>query len=389
MKSDPIRTPLLLALASLLATLAFCAGCADSSRTVEEPAPAPLGTLPLEYSRQFSIERFEGGYSLVHVADGRDYALVPRGAARTTLGRPGATVVETPCERIYLAASAATDLILRLDALDRVACCSASPKDCVFPEARAAIDSGAITYVGKYAAPDYETLLNRDCRLALESTMITHAPKVREQLERLGIPVFVERSNYESEPLGRLEWIKLYGALFGKEEEATAYFEREKKKVETLVASLGEIDASRRKKVAFFYVSSNGYVNVRKPGDYLCKIIDVCGGVYALDGLRLSESESNALSTVNVDWEVFYRNAADADVLIYNGAIGGGVASLEELFAKNELFREFKAVKTGDVWNSTANMYQEIGGIAELFSDFHTAISGDDDGATRYLTRLK
>ena len=62
---------------------------------------------------------------------------------------------------------------------------------------------------------------------------------------------------------------------------------------------------------------------------------------------------------------------------------------LKQMENFKELFREFKAVKTGDVWNSTANMYQEIGGIAELFSDFHTAISGDYDGATRYLTRLK
>ena len=389
MTSRFFPTPAFFALTLLLAAFASLSGCAPASRDAAEPTPTSLGALPLEYARQFSVERFSGGYALVRVADGREYVLVPNGAPRTNLGRPNATIVETPCERIYLAASAATDLILRLDALDRVACCSVSSKDGLFPEARAAIESGAIANVGKYAAPDYEVLLNRDCALALESTMITHAPKVREQLERLGIPVFVERSNYESEPLGRLEWIKLYGALFGKEEEATAFFEREKKKVETLVASLGEIDASRRKKVAFFYVSSNGYVNVRKPGDYLCKIIDVCGGVYALDGLRLSESESNALSTVNVDWEVFYRSAADADVLIYNGAIGGGVASLEELFAKNELFREFKAVKTGDVWNSTANTYLEIGGVAELFSDFHAAIGGDYDGATRYLKRLK
>ena len=389
MNFAPFRISSLLALTLLLAAFALGLGCSTASRDAASPTPERLGTLPLDYARQFSVERFAGGYSLVHVADGRDYALVPRGSARAMLGRPNATVVETPCSDVYLAASAATDLFLRLDALDRVSCCSMTAKDCLFPEARAAIESGAVAYVGKYSAPDYEALLNRDCRLALESTMITHAPKVREQLERLGIPVFVERSNYEPEPLGRLEWVKLYGLLLGKEEEAAAFFEREKAKVETLTASLGEVAREKRKKVAFFYVSSNGYVNVRKPGDYLCKIIEASGGVYALDGLSLSESESNALSTVNVDWEIFYQRAADADVLIYNGAIGGGVATLEELFAKNPLFREFKAVKSGDAWNSTANAYQEIGGLAELVADFHAAINGDGERETRYLTRLE
>ena len=389
MTSRSFPTPAFFALTLLLAALASLSGCAPASRDAAEPTPTSLGALPLEYARQFSVERFSDGYALVRVADGREYALVPKGAPRTNLGRPNATIVETPCAEIYLAASSAVDLFLRLDALDRVSCCSVSAKDCSRPEARTAIESGAITYVGKYAAPDYETLLNRGCRLALESTMITHAPKVREQLEKLGIPVFVERSNYESEPLGRLEWIKLYGLLLGKEEEATAFFDREKAKVEALIASLGETDATRRKKVAFFYVSSNGYVNVRKPGDYLCKIIEASGGVYALDGLRLSESESNALSTVNVDWEVFYQNAADADVLIYNGSIGGGVASLDDLYAKNALFREFKAAKSGDVWNSSANLYQEIGGVAEIVVDFHAAISGDSTRSTRYLMRLE
>ena len=44
--------------------------------------------------------------------------------------------------------------------------------------------------------------------------------------ERLGVPVLVERSSYESHPLGRMEWVKLYGALFNREEAAKAYVSR-------------------------------------------------------------------------------------------------------------------------------------------------------------------
>ena len=45
-----------------------------------------------------------------------------------------------------------------------------------------------------------------------------------EQLERLGIPVLVETSSYETLPMGRMEWIKLYAALLDKEDEAEALF---------------------------------------------------------------------------------------------------------------------------------------------------------------------
>ena len=40
----------------------------------------------------------------------------------------------------------------------------------------------------------------------------------------------MERSSYESHPLGRLEWIRLYGVLFDKEEEADSFYEAELEK---------------------------------------------------------------------------------------------------------------------------------------------------------------
>ena len=80
-------------------------------------------------------------------------------------------------------------------------------------------------FAGKYDEPDYELLVNQGCDLAVESTMILHSPKVQEMIEMLGIPVFIDRSSYETHPLGRTEWIKLYGVMMGKEEEAEAFFE--------------------------------------------------------------------------------------------------------------------------------------------------------------------
>ncbi len=82
-------------------------------------------------------------------------------------------------------------------------------------------------YAGKYSAPDYERIVDKSCSLAIESTMIYHCPKVKEQLENLGVPVLVERSSYEADPLGRMEWIKLYGVLTGKEQLAEELFEKE------------------------------------------------------------------------------------------------------------------------------------------------------------------
>ena len=62
-----------------------------------------------------------------------------------------------------------------------------------------------------------------------------YTPEVKEQLERFGIPVLVERSSYESGPLARMEWIKFYGILLGKEELAQQVFDRQAERIAPLL----------------------------------------------------------------------------------------------------------------------------------------------------------
>ena len=50
-------------------------------------------------------------------------------------------------------------------------------------EAKQAIEDGKIQFAGKYSEPDYEMLIDQDCDIAIESTMILHTPKVQEMIE--------------------------------------------------------------------------------------------------------------------------------------------------------------------------------------------------------------
>ena len=88
------------------------------------------------------------------------------------------------------------DLFLALDALDSITLSGTRAEGWHLEEAKAAMEAGHIAYAGKYSAPDYEQILAADCGLAIENTMIYHTPEVKEQLERFGIPVLVERSSY-------------------------------------------------------------------------------------------------------------------------------------------------------------------------------------------------
>ena len=97
-----------------------------------------------------------------------------------------------------------------------------------------------------------------------------------------------------------------------------------------------------RPTVAFFYITSNGQVQVRKSTDYVPKMISLAGGKYIFDA---SNDDDTGRSTMNMQLEDFYNGAIDADYLIYNSAIDGGVKNLNELLDKCPVLADFRAVK--------------------------------------------
>ena len=174
--------------------------------------------------------------------------------------------------------------------------------------------------------------------------------------------------------------MKLYGVLTGKEEEAKAAFEEQK----AYVKELEDIE-NTGKTVAFFYVTSAGTVSVRKSGDYVPKMIGIAGGNYVFDNLK---GEENAASSVNMQMEEFYAQAKDADYLVYNSTIDGNLATTDDLLAKSSLFKNFKAVKNGNVWCIGKNVYQDTMETGSIISDFHRMLTEDTDELT-YMYRLK
>ncbi len=378
--------------ALLLAALLLCAcGQQQPSPSGDPSSQAPSrsglswddlawsGCLQLDYAQMFAVDYGPENFKRITI-DQDTYLVVPEGAEVPADVPDGVTVLCQPIQNIYLQATAAMDCFRQLDAMDAVTLSGTQAEGWYIPEARAAMEAGRMVYAGKYSAPDYELIKTSGCGLALESTMIYHNPEVKEQLERLGIPVLVERSSYESHPLGRMEWVKLYGALLNRELEAETYFRQQ---LEQLAPVLEQENTG--KTVAFFYITSNGAVSVRKSGDYIAKAIDLAGGVYALRGLT---DEENALSTMNIQMETFYQEAREADVLIYNSAIDANLETIEQLVAKAAPLADFKAVQSGDVWCTGKSMFQESQSVGSLILDIHAILTGEDEGGLVHLHRL-
>lgn len=340
------------------------------------------GRMELQYAENFTVDYYKGGYTMLTTTmDGQRFLIIPEGKEIPVNMEEDIVVLRRPIKDLYLVASAVMDMFRKLNGLHTIAFSGQKEENWYIEEAKEAMANGDMLYAGKYSKPDYELLVSEGCMLAIENRMISHSPEVIEKLEEFGIPVMIEYSSYESHPLGRVEWIKFFGALLGKEEEAEQIFEEQTKILDRVLA-----DEKTELTVAFFFITSNGLVQVRQSSDYVPKMIELAGGKYIFEDLGDSETKR---STMNMQVEEFYNNAKDADFLIYNSSIDGGVPNIEALLDKCEVLADFKAVQEGNVWCTTNDMYQQSLSIGYLIEDIHTMLSDAEEDDMHYLFRLK
>ena len=362
---------------------ALC-GCAQKSNTDGlGNGWEPVRNMELKYANQFGVSYYEDGYKLITLADGSRFLVIPEGMEKPKGISRDIKPIYQPVQNIYLAATAAMCLFDAMDRLDVIKLSGTKADGWYIENAKKAMQNGDIIYAGKYSEPDYELILANSCPLAIESTMIGHASEVKEKLEKLGIPVFIDQSSLEKHPLGRSEWIKLYAAMLNEEEKADELFSEQA----ALLKNLDE-NSSIGKTVAFFHISSSGFVVTRKSGDYVTKMIELAGGKYVFDNIGDPEKDT---STVTVEMETFYETAKDADVIIYNSTIGGEIETMEKFLSMNNLLKNFKAVENGNVWCTSENMFQETMKLGQMISDFNAVFTGDAEKLAniKYLHKLK
>lgn len=327
------------------------------------------------------------------------------------------TVLQQPLTTTYVAASAVMAPLCDLGAVSQIRFSGLREEGWYVDEARAAMKAGSMFFAGRYSEPDYETLLREGCDLALESTMIYRSPEVIEKLHALGIPVYIDYSSYEPHVLGRLEWIRVYGALFGHEKKAQQWYASERDRIRAIqkdaetssgeasqsgksteksetktsrnskneASSIGtssgragtDTAADPRPTVVYFYVNSSGQIQVRQPHDYIPELLELAGARYlAPDMSGLSGSRK---SNVTVSLEDFYSSCRDADYLIYSATLDRPLSSIRELLGKNALFADFKAVKEGHVYTTDKDFYQLSDRMADFAEDVRRMLQGQGD----------
>ena len=370
----------------------------DESENPAEPPELPgltfVTSMEKDYAQAFDIYTYQPTdadvnaqadpskqYRLIDVHQSGRYLLLPQtdsaadSSQKDLIGKlpSSITVLQAPLDNIYVAATSSMALFDAAGAIGQVRLTGTKEDGWYIDAPKKALADGSMIYAGKYSAPDYELLASSGCSLAVESMMILHTPEVKEKLEELGIPVFIDTSSTESHPLGRTEWVRLYGVLTGHEDEADAFFDTQKK----LFAEAESYEQTGLT-VAFFSISSNGNVIVRASDDYIPRMIELAGGNYIFKDL-LNENGSSA--SVRLSIEDFYNTAKDADFLIYNATIENPVGSIAELCSRSSLLKDFKAVQDGHVWQVRRSLYQSPDIAAQMITDIHGMLTdGKPDG---------
>ena len=337
--------------------------------------------MPLDYATCFNVFYYNDGYKVIDVPQSAQYLLIPEGMDAPEGLSDRIVQIRQPLDSIYLAASSAMALFDALDAVDKISMSGTSEGTWEIDAPLEALESGDMVYGGKYSEPDYETMIALDCDLAIESTMILHSPEVQEMIEDLDIPVFIDRSAYETGPLGRTEWVKLYGALMGKDEEAGAFFDEQERMLDEL-----EDFPNTGKTIAYFSVNTDGSIVVRTDNDYIPSMLELAGGQYLFRGL---DTKGSTASTMGISMEQFYSTAMDADYLIYNATIEAPLSGIADLTVKDELFADFRAVQDGNVWQVDKKAYQSTDKLANLILDFHHMLTDDSGYDFMFLTKLE
>lgn len=337
-------------------------------------------SMELTYAKTFSVDYYKAGYKLIKV-DGNEKQLlvVPEGMKVPADLTANTVVLQQPINNLLISSTPTVSLINAIGALDRVTLTTYDVDSWYIDEVKAAMNAGKLAYVGNYKSPDYEMIVAQGTKFGVFSTMLTE--DVAEKLKEMDVNYILDQASSEDHPLARVEWAKLYGALFNLEDAAEKHFEAQKKLVEDIAAK-----EATGKTVAIFYITSKGDLYARNTDDYMAKMIKLGGGEYVLDG-KVGVGQTG---TVKMEAEAFFDGAKDADEIIYIWSMGGKPETIADLVAKSPILADMKAVKNGNVWCTTPDYFQISCTIGNMINDINLMLNADaSQEKFTYLYKIK
>lgn len=338
-------------LLTLLVAVAFLASCKGSHASSSAEGEGEV--LPMKYAENLTIHEFPD-FTEVTVRNPWDtlktlqkYILVERDSAMPA-GLPEGTIIKVPVTNALVYSTVHNSLITELGAIDAIGGICNS-KYVNGKELQARLASGRIVDCGVSLSPDLEKIIKRNPQVIMLSPFENNDKYAK--VGELGIPI-IECADYmETSPLGRAEWVRFYGMLFGKQDVADKMFA----KTESNYLKLKQIANGLAIKPKVIIDQRYGQVwNVPGGVSTMGRLIEDAGGINPFASYKQSGS-------VPLAPEKVLAEAHDADVWFvrYNQEKD---KSLRELGNDAPVNSQFKAFKDGRVYGCNTryvNFYEE------------------------------
>ncbi|WP_462280312.1 ABC transporter substrate-binding protein [Salinivirga cyanobacteriivorans] len=311
---------------------------ASCGRQAQEAANTSITN---DYAKHFSLEQ-KDGYTLLEIKnpwiDAQNinyrYAITETSQAQIP---DDLNIIHTEPERV---AAISTTHIAFLEQLNRLGnLVAVSDKQFIYSRRFHHIDSTqGIKEVGFDTNLNIEKLLQLKVKLVFLYGISNEIEPIRKRLIRAGIVPVMIGEYMEQHPLGKAEWIKVFGAIFNQENEAQNFFDS----VSNAYLQLANMtDTLKSKPTVFTGMPWNDTWHTPGGNTYTAKLIEDAGASYVF---------KNDTSSVNFqyDTEIVYERAGEADYWINPGA----AASLKDIVSQDTRLELFNAYQNGKVFNN-------------------------------------
>lgn len=245
------------------------------------------------------------------------------------------TAVQVPLQSVVVTS---TTHIPSLEMLNRENTLTSFPgTDYISSEkVRKLIDTGKVKEAGKNETLNTETIID----LAPDAVVgfsVSSSNKALTALERSGIKVLYNGDWTEQTPLGKAEWIKFFGALYGLEDEASRIFDKiVKDYTDAMAPAMKLLDNPTVLSGAMY--QDQWYMP--QGGSWAALFLKDAGADYLW-------KDAKGTGSLNLGFETVLDKATNADVWIGPGQF----TSLQEMLTSNPHYAQFKAFKNQQVYS--------------------------------------
>lgn len=341
-------------------------------------------TIPLQYAKNLTLVRYPGFVKADirnpwdSTRNLRTYLLVPD-SLPLPQELPEGTVIRTPLKNSLVYSSVHQSLVDELGKADAIGGI-VDYQYITRPSIRQLVETGKAVDCGTITSPNLERII----RLNPDAIILSpfESSGTYGKIDELGIPVIESADYTENHPLGRAEWMKFFGLLYGRDARAWQMFGQTEAEYEN-IRSRVKAEGGKKPRVLLDALYGQTW-NLPGDGSLMDTFIRDAGGENPFSGMGKGFN-------LPLSGEQVLHRAKDADIWLVRYWQDKN-KSLEELGKDNPLYPQFDAFRNGNVYGCNTKyveFFEDVPFHPQWFlAELASLLQPDIKISAKYFTKL-